>query len=99
MTQEIKSNWRLMRVAEQLCICDLTDGFCHPQNKPDCKCWRLAALAMKGIENQSNPALEAAWINEGEEARRARLNALVRSITEATDELTQRHFELRRQSS
>jgi hypothetical protein len=94
--EPIKTNWRLMRVAEQICQCDLTDGFCHPQHKPDCRCWRLAFFAMKGVENQSNPALEAAWGNESEEARRARLNALVRSITSASDELSQRHFEQRR---
>jgi hypothetical protein len=91
MRQPAKTNWRLLRIAEQICSCLLTDGFCGPQNRPDCRCWTAARAAVQGLENQSDPALEAAWPLLGREERRGRLNALVEAIKYKKDELTDEH--------
>lgn len=40
----------LEEVAMELCQCDLTDGFCDARRNPDCRCWRLARIALKGVE-------------------------------------------------
>lgn len=47
--QSQKKRQRL--VAEVLCHCDMTDGFCTPRNKEDCRCWRLAAEALRMLGN------------------------------------------------
>jgi hypothetical protein len=86
-----KTNWRLLRIAENICSCLLTDGFCAPKNRPDCRCWIAARAAVQGLENQADPCLEEAWPNESTEARRARLWSLIRAIRNRHDELTEEH--------
>lgn len=91
------NNWRLERIASSICSCVLTDGFCSPRNKPDCRCWTAARAAVNGLENQSDPALKEAWpdVSQGDgdtrdnAARRARLNALCKAILSREDELTE----------
>jgi hypothetical protein len=92
MAESPKTNWRLLRIAESICSCLLTDGFCGPKNKPDCRCWIAARAAMNGIINQANPCLLEAWprmFNDDE--RRGNLNMLVKAILTKEDELTAMH--------
>lgn len=87
-----KTNWRLMRVAESICACVLTDGFCIPKNKPDCRCWTAARAAVEGLGNQANPCLDEAWPRMwNTDERRANLNALCKAILTKEDELTAMH--------
>lgn len=88
-----RNNWRLLRIAESICTCLMTDGFCGPQDKPDCRCWIAAQAAVQGLANQSNPCLKEAWPSLGEYEARERLDALVKAIREKSDELTARHQE------
>ena len=37
----------LLYAAELACIYKLTDGFCHPRNRPECRCWDAANAVMK----------------------------------------------------
>ena len=37
-------------MALTLCVCHLTDGFCNPNGKPDCKCIRLATECLKAMK-------------------------------------------------
>lgn len=41
---------RLYRAASTLCACQMTDGFCMPLNKPDCRCWKLARTVLRSID-------------------------------------------------
>lgn len=87
-----KTNWRLLRIAESICSCLLTDGFCGPKNRPDCRCWIAARAAVDGLRNQSKPCLQEAWprmFNDDE--RRGNLNLLVKAILSKDDELTAMH--------
>jgi hypothetical protein len=89
---EPKTNWRLMRVAESICSCLLTDGFCAPKHKPDCRCWAAARAAMEGLRSQSNPCLDEAWPRQfNTDERRGNLNLLVKAILNKEDELTAMH--------
>lgn len=92
MGEAPKTNWRLLRIAESICSCLLTDGFCGPRSRPDCRCWTAARAALQGIENQADPVLADAWPNLSEEARRAMLQSLVGAIRLRADELTQEHL-------
>lgn len=86
------TNWRLLRIAESICSCLLTDGFCGPKNKPDCRCWIAARAAVNGFSNQSDPALQEAWPHMWDKnERRARLNQLCNAILRSEDELTAMH--------
>lgn len=86
------TNWRLLRIAENICSCVLTDGFCGPKNRPDCRCWTAARVALQGLSQQANPCLADAWPDlTNEEDRRDRLNDLVRAIRDRQDELTAEH--------
>jgi len=87
-----KTNWRLLRIAESICSCVLTDGFCGPKNKPDCRCWTAARAAMDGLKLQANPCLQEAWPRAfNDDERRGNLNLLVRAILTKDDELTAMH--------
>lgn len=91
MTDRI-TNWRLLRIAESICSCLLTDGFCGPKNKPDCRCWIAARAAVQGLEIQADPALEEAWPSMwNKDERRTRLNQLCKTILTKEDELTAMH--------
>lgn len=92
MSERPKTNWRLLRIAESICSCLLTDGFCGPKHRPDCRCWIAARAAVNGLSNQANPCLQEAWprmFNEDE--RRGNLNMLVKAILTKEDELTAMH--------
>jgi hypothetical protein len=82
------ANWRLERIASELCNCDLTDGFCSPRNVPGCKCWRYAKMAVHGLRNTANPALAEAWPDIPEDKRRPMLNRLCDAILNREDDLT-----------
>lgn len=91
------NNYRLLRIANELCSCELTDGFCAPQNKPDCRCWRLAQLSVQGLRKQSDPCLADAWaevvpsrFETNELERRSLLLSLCTAIASKEDELTER---------
>jgi hypothetical protein len=87
-----KTNWRLLRIAESICSCVLTDGFCGPKNRPDCRCWTAARAAVNGLSNQANGCLDEAWPHAwNTDERRANLDSLVRSILTKDDELTAMH--------
>lgn len=49
----------LFKVAECLCIYDMTDGFCTPRNKEVCACWDRAKQLM---EASGFSALALVWI-------------------------------------
>ena len=83
-----KWNYRLERIAETICSCDMTDGFCAPRHNPDCRCWRYAKLAVQGLRNTANPALAEAWPDASEDQRRVRLNRLLDAILNRSDERT-----------
>ncbi len=51
----------LARIAETLCVCDMTDGFCLPRNKPQCRCWKLARAVYRTIGDAPNPVLQEGW--------------------------------------
>lgn len=92
MADHPKTNWRLLRIAESICSCLLTDGFCGPKNKPDCRCWIAARAAVNGLSNQATPCLQDAWprmFNDDE--RRGNLNLLIKAILSKDDELTAMH--------
>lgn len=49
MTEQQRRSERqpaLALVAEELCVCDMTDGFCTPRNKDMCKCWDRASTLL-----------------------------------------------------
>jgi hypothetical protein len=46
---------RRYRVASTLCACHMTDGFCAPLSKPDCRCWRLADTVLRAIDDWPAP--------------------------------------------
>lgn len=95
-----KTNWRILRVAESICSCVLTDGFCGPKNKPDCRCWIAARAAVQGLMNQANPVIDEAWPRMwNTDERRANLNALVKAILSKDDELTAVHRAERAQAA
>lgn len=92
MTDAPKTNWRLLRIAESICSCLLTDGFCSPKHNQDCRCWIAARAAVNGLSNQATPCLQEAWprmFNDDE--RRGNLNLLIKSILAKDDELTAMH--------
>lgn len=91
MTQP-KTNWRLLRIAENICSCVLTDGFCGPKHRSDCRCWTAARAALQGLSQQANPCLAEAWPEATEDERRARLDDLVRAIRTKQDGLTLEHL-------
>lgn len=92
MSDEPVTNWRLLRIAESICNCVMTDGFCGPKHKPDCRCWRAARAAVNGLSLQANPCLAEAWPRMwNEDERRANLDALVDAILTKEDELTAMH--------
>lgn len=37
----------LFRAALSICVTDMTDGFCTPQNAETCKCWQKAEAVME----------------------------------------------------
>lgn len=39
----------IMAMAGTICACDLTDGFCAPERKPDCQCIKYARMAWEGL--------------------------------------------------
>lgn len=85
----VKHNWRLLRIAESICSCLLTDGFCGPEHRPDCRCWIAARAALQGLRNQSDPCLEDAWPTMPKEGRRPRMEALCDAIGLKQDDLTE----------
>lgn len=92
MSDAPKTNWRLLRIAESICSCLLTDGFCGPKNKPDCRCWIAARAAVNGLSNQANQCLADAWPRQfNDDERRSNLNLLVKAILSKDDELTAMH--------
>jgi hypothetical protein len=88
-------NRRLERVAKEVCDCVLTDGFCIPNRNPRCRCWDVARAAVRGVMNQSNPAMFPGW-EVTHAAFRAKdkadprnvLNALCEGILTHEDDLT-----------
>lgn len=50
------------RIAETLCNCALTDGFCAPHNKLDCQCWRLAKEIERWLMEPHGQAIHAGWL-------------------------------------
>ena len=46
---------RRYRVAATLCACQMTDGFCTPLNKPECRCWKLADTVLRAIDDWPAP--------------------------------------------
>ncbi len=92
MSDAPKTNWRLLRIAESICSCLLTDGFCGPKQRPDCRCWIAARAAVNGLSNQANPCLLEAWPRQfNDDERRGNLNMLVKAILMKEDELTAMH--------
>lgn len=86
------TNWRLLRVAGHICNSVMTDGFCNPKFKPDCRCWSAARAAIDGVKNQADPALDEAWPHMWDKhERRARLEQLCSAIKNGEDELTAMH--------
>lgn len=83
------NNYPLERIANSICACVLTDGFCSPRHDPDCRCWRAARAAVEGLHSQSDPALQRAWPRMGREDRRAHLNWLCESTLRHKDELSE----------
>lgn len=49
----------LCKVAECLCVYDMTDGFCTPKTKDRCACWRKAEELMR---SSGFSALALVWI-------------------------------------
>lgn len=93
----VNANYRLERIADEICSCELTDGFCGPRNRPGCRCWKLARLAIRGLRTTSNPALRDAWPEYREDdmrdeaIMRGKLDALCNAILNKRDELTVEH--------
>lgn len=87
-----KTNWRILRIAESICSCVLTDGFCGPKNRPGCRCWLAARAAVQGLQNQANACIDEAWPRMwNTDERRSNLDALAKAIITAEDELTAMH--------
>ena len=87
---EPKANWRLLRIANHICVCNLTDGFCNPEGKPECECWTMARLAVQGLRNLADPALKDAWPDLDPIEARAQLYKLCHAILSKRDGLTER---------
>lgn len=45
LREAIEHERNIQTIAESLCNLHLTDGFCRPGNKQDCRCWNLAKSA------------------------------------------------------
>lgn len=94
MSDKPIANLRLLRIAEEICSCVLTDGFCGPKYRPDCRCWIAARVAVRGLMHQADPCLEQAFASYSSistEARRSIVESLGRAILERRDELTAEH--------
>ena len=49
------------RIAAALCVTHLTDGFCMPRNKPDCRCHSLAKAVTAELRRLPDPCFRAGW--------------------------------------
>jgi hypothetical protein len=94
------NNLRLLRIAECICSCVLTDGFCGPAHKPKCRCWDAARAAVQGLKNQANPSLvpgwevtHAAYLARDKADPRKVIEAVCDGILARRDELTKEHEE------
>lgn len=52
LTHPAVHNRALEPLAQTLCGMHLTDGFCSPQGKPDCQCWKIAAAQLVVLESR-----------------------------------------------
>lgn len=91
MKRRPATNLRILRIAEHICSCVLTDGFCGPKNRPDCRCWVAARAALEGVRAQANPVLSEAWPALPDP--RDHLEALVDAIRYREDDLTREHLQ------
>lgn len=57
--QRWKDQPALARAAETVCLTHLTDGFCHPKDRPTCKCWDAASAVMQAT---GLSARATAWV-------------------------------------
>ncbi len=87
MSEISYENHRLCRIAQEICECDLTDGFCTPSRDPTCKCWRYARLAIQGLRRQADPCLKDAWPTFTVDASRMMLIKLCDAVSGKTERL------------
>jgi len=80
----------LARIAETLCVCDMTDGFCMPSHKPTCRCWGVARAVYRTMLDAPNPVVSAGWnvtdaaySNKDKANPRAVLEAMLRATPSA----------------
>lgn len=64
-------------VAAELCETKLTDGFCHPRNVDQCKCWDRAAALKDATWNAGGFSCNAlVWILRNRKKIEAEANRL-----------------------
>lgn len=51
----------LASIANTICACHMTDGFCMPRNNSACHCWKLALSVQRSLVDPHNSVLQAGW--------------------------------------